>query len=68
MRFRSEAMCTCSRWCSSDGPSYQGMLPDRSTTLSPFSAEIGMNVRSWISSLVANSENSSQISSKTSWS
>jgi len=44
------------------------MFALRSTTLSPLSAEIGMNVRSWISSLVANFENSSQISSKTCWS
>ena len=58
MRLRSEAMCTSSRWCSSDEPSYHGMFAERSTTLSPCSAEIGMNVRSWTSSFAANSRNS----------
>ena len=28
-RFRSLATCTCSRWCSSDEPSYQGEFADR---------------------------------------
>src|SRR5690242_20989438 len=46
IRLRSEAMCTCSRWCSSEGPSYQGMLAERSTTLSPCSAEIGIDRKS----------------------
>ena len=65
-RLRSEAMCTCSRWCSSDGPSYQGMFAERVTMLSPCSAEIGMTVRSGASSLAANAVNSSAICSKTS--
>ena len=35
-RLRSEAMCTCSRWCSSDGAVVPGhVLGPRSTTLSP---------------------------------
>ena len=42
------------------------MLADRSTTLSPCSAEIGMKVRSPMSSRVAKAENSSQIFSNTS--
>ena len=66
IRLRSDAMCTCSRWCSSEGPSYHGMLAERSTTLSPCSAEIGMKVRSPMSSRVAKAENSSQIFSNTS--
>ena len=49
-----------------EGPSYQDMLADRSTTLSPCSAEIGMKVRSPMSSRAANAENSAQICSKTS--
>ncbi len=53
IRLRSEAMYTVSRWCSSDAPSYQGMLADRWTTLSPCRAEIGMKVRSAISSRLA---------------
>ena len=59
-------MCTCSRWCSSDGPSYQGMLSERVTMLSPCSAEIGMTVRSGASSFAAKSVNSAAMSSKTS--
>ncbi len=39
IRLRSEAMCTSSRWCSSEGPSYQGMASLRVTTLSPVSAD-----------------------------
>ncbi len=65
-RLRSDAMCTCSRWCSNDGPSYQGMFSERATMLSPCSAEIGMTVRSGASSFIAKQENSSAIFSKTS--
>ena len=65
-RFRSEAMCTCSRWCNRDGPSYHGMFADRVTMLSPCSAEIGMTARSGASSFIAKQENSSAIDSKTS--
>ena len=68
MRLRSEAMWRFSRWCSSDGPSYQGMFADRSTTLSPCSAEIGMKVRSPTVSLAAKAVNSSLIRSKVAWS
>ena len=62
-RLRSLATWTFSRWCSSDGPSYQGMLSERLTTLSPLSAETGMIVRSGTRSLVANAVNSSWMSS-----
>ena len=62
-KLRSLAMWTCSRWCSSDGPSYQGMFADRVTTLSPCSAEIGMTVRSGMFSFAANAVNSSRIAS-----
>ena len=65
MRLRSDAMCTSSSWCSSDEPSYHGMLAERFTTLSPCSAEIGTNVRSWTSSFMAKSRNSALIRSKT---
>ncbi len=61
-RLRSEAMCTFSRWCSSEVPWYQGMFSERETTLSPWSAEIGMNVRSGTFSLDAKAVNSSRIS------
>ncbi len=64
IRLRSEAMCTSSRWCSSDVPSYQGELADRSTTLSPLRADTGMVVRSAMSSLAAKLRNSVRISSK----
>ena len=37
---------TDSRWCSSVGPSYQGVCGDRSTTLSPSSADTGIVVTS----------------------
>src|SRR5216117_2998306 len=57
-RFRSDAWCTCSRWCSSDGPSYHGMRADRVTMLSPCSAETGTTVRSGTSSFIAKQENS----------
>ena len=33
---------TDSRWCSSVGPSYHGVRGERSTTLSPSSADTGM--------------------------
>ena len=33
---------TDSRWCSSVGPSYQGVCGERSTTLSPSSADTGI--------------------------
>ncbi len=65
MRFQSEAMYTSSRWCSSEDPPNHGMLSLRSTTLSPFSAETGMNVRSPTSSFRAKSRNSDLIDSKT---
>ena len=39
-------------------PWYQSMLAERSTTLSPFRADIGMKVRSATSSLLANWVNS----------
>src|SRR6185369_5823504 len=65
-RFRSDAMCTCSRWCSSAGPSYHGLFGDRVTMLSPCRAEIGTIVRSGASSLAANAVNSSAMDSKTS--
>ncbi len=68
MRLRSDEMKTCSRWCSNDDPSYQDMFSLRCTTLSPLSAEIGIEVRSVMSSLVAKARNSSQIRSKTAWS
>jgi hypothetical protein len=42
------------------------MLAERSTTLSPCSAEIGMKVRSPMSRRAANAANSSLIRSKTS--
>ena len=58
-RLRSEAMNTSSRWCSSEPPSYQGMFWERLTTLSPSRAEIGMTVRSVMSSLAAKAWNSS---------
>ena len=45
-RSRSEAISTDSRCSSSGGPSYQGMFSERSTTLSPCSAEIGITARS----------------------
>src|SRR5579884_2399262 len=45
-RSRSEAISTVSRCSSSSGPSYQGMLVEGSTTLSPCSAEIGITHRS----------------------
>ncbi len=62
-RFRSLATCTCSRWCSSDEPSYQGEFAERVTTLSPCSAEIGMTVRSGTLSFAAKAVNSSRIDS-----
>ena len=49
----------------SDGPSYQSMFSERLTTLSPWSAEIGMISRSGIDSLVAKEVNSWWILSKT---
>ena len=58
MRLRSDAMCTSSRWCSSALPSYHGMLAERSTMLSPCSADTGMNVRSCTSSFMAKARNS----------
>ncbi len=42
----------------SDGPSYQSMCSERLTTLSPWSAEIGMISRSGMFSLVAKEVNS----------
>ena len=47
--------CTPSRWLSRARPVYHGMASERVTTLSPASAEIGMNVRSVTVSFVANS-------------
>ena len=63
--FRSLAMCTFSRWWRSDGPSYQGILSERLTTLSPWRAAIGMTVRSGTLSFEANAANSLRISSYT---
>jgi hypothetical protein len=63
MRLRSDAMWTRSRWYSSEVPSYQGMFSERSTMLSPCSAEIGKKVTSWRSSRDAHSENSAQMRS-----
>jgi hypothetical protein len=62
-RFRSLATCTCSRWCSNEAPAYQGMFVERVTTLSPARAEIGMTVRSGMSSLAAKEVNSSRMDS-----
>ena len=39
----TRSSATLSRWDSSGSPPYQGMRPERSTTLSPCSALIGMN-------------------------
>ncbi len=64
-RFRSLATWSRSRWLSSGDPSNQGMLAERVTTLSPWSAETGMNVRSPTRSRVANSPNSARMSSNT---
>ena len=49
------------------GPWYQGMFAEWLTTLSPSRALTGMNVRSVNSSFLANSVNSSRISSNRSW-
>ncbi len=57
-RSRSEATCTCSRWCISVGPEYHGVFSERFTTLSPWSAEIGMTSRSGMLSFVAKVVNS----------
>ena len=47
MRLRSEAMCTLLEMVrAATAPPYQAHLAERSTTLSPTSAEIGMKVRS----------------------
>ena len=62
-RLRSEATSTCSRWSSSDGPWYQAMFAERSTTLSPWSALTGMKVTSSKSRPAANAMNSSRIDS-----
>ena len=43
------------------GPEYHGMFSERLTTLSPWSAEIGMTSRSGMLSLVANAVNSAWI-------
>ena len=64
MRLSSLAVYTVSRWCSSVGPSYHDMFAERSTTLSPSRAEIGMNVTSRRSRRAANSVNSSRMASK----
>src|SRR6266550_147155 len=65
-RLRSEATYSRSRWRRSGSPSYQGMFSDCVTTLSPCSAEIGMNDRSRTRRRVANSTNSSRIDSNAS--
>ena len=50
----SSSTSTVSRKPSSVGPWYQPVWALGSTTLSPFSADIGMNVRSWMPSCFAN--------------
>jgi hypothetical protein len=52
-RLRLAPTLTCSRWCSSEGPSYQGMRSLRCTTLSPSRAEMGMKARLGTDSLLA---------------
>ena len=59
IRFWSDPMWMFSRWWSSELPSYHGMFSERETTLSPLSAEIGMIVRSGMSSLAAKARKSS---------
>ena len=75
VRLRSEAMCTLSRCWSSAGPVYQGIRSTapgpsgtRPTTLSPRSADSGMNATSWTSSLAANAVKSRTMASKVAWS
>ena len=53
MRLRSLATWTFSRWCSRLDPSYQGMFADRVTTLSPLSADTGIDGQVRHSSLAA---------------
>ena len=65
IRLRSLAMWTFSRWCSRLGPSYQDIVSERVTMLSPLSAEMGIAVRSGMRSLLANAANSSLMSSNT---
>ncbi len=63
MKFSSLPMYTDSRWLSNGDPSYHHMLSERCTTLSPRSAEMGMNVMSRTFNRAANSMKSDLISS-----